>query len=67
MAIFVLFHLCGAIALAVLAGKDWKDIVKLYDGTRLSVPAQYVELSGHAEKVYSATVATSVSFCMLFS
>ena len=60
MAVFVLFYFCGATAIAVLGGKDWKELIDVYrvDGRGHS---QYVKIADHAMKVYSATIAISVS------
>lgn len=58
MALFAFFYFCGATAVAVLGGKEWKDLINIYrdDGRDY-----YAEIADRAMKVYSATIAISVS------
>lgn len=63
MAVFVIFHFCGAVTLVVLPVETWNLIINLYnDGAERHVPVQYhVQAADYVKKVYSASVATSVS------
>jgi hypothetical protein len=62
IAVFALFYFCGATAVAVLGGRDWKSVIDTYrdDGRNY-----YVAIADRAMKVYSATVAISVSLYLI--
>ena len=57
--LFAFFYFCGATAVAVLGDKDWKDLIDMY---RDDVREYYITIADSAMKVYSATIAISVSF-----
>lgn len=60
IAIFALFYFCGATAVAVLGDKDWKEVIDTYRGDPYE-REYYIEIADRAMKIYSATIAVSVS------
>lgn len=59
--LFAFFYFCGATAVAVLGSKDWKDLIHMYRDD-IIVREYYITIADSAMKVYSATIAISVSF-----
>ena len=60
IAVFAFFYFCGATAVAVLGDKDWKEVIDTYR----SDPDEreyYIAIADRAMKIYSATIAVSVS------
>ena len=60
IAIFAFFYFCGATAVAVLGSKDWKDVIDTYRGDPYE-REYYIAIADRAMKIYSATIAVSVS------
>ena len=60
MALFALFYFSGGTAVAVLGSKEWKTLIDVYRGDEYKRD-YYLKIADRAMKVWSATIAISVS------